>query len=224
MLGACSRAESRRLVWRLGLPISATAGLWADQAPSRGAQAPAAPPPPDGARPASSVAKPGGLPCRQRPAAPNPTPHPRPAPSRLLTKPWSEAAGYAAAPRAAAFTAAARGGGGGSGAAESIFCTNVSGLKGNSPMLIGLMEYFSVGAGVECVMGQALLVVRCVPCGSLGAAPLPADPAAPHRRLRTLPLCPQLQRHMPRVGFYQPIGADVLTHGKGAKLPKHVAM
>lgn len=29
---------------------------------------------------------------------------------------------------------------------------------------------------------------------------------------------------MPNVGFYQPIGSDVLKHGKGAHLPKHVAM
>lgn len=35
---------------------------------------------------------------------------------------------------------------------------------------------------------------------------------------------PPTQRHMPNVGFYQPIGADVLQHGKGARLPKHVAM
>lgn len=34
----------------------------------------------------------------------------------------------------------------------------------------------------------------------------------------------RLQRHMPNVGFYQPIGSDVLQHGKGANLPKHVAM
>ncbi|KAL4444345.1 hypothetical protein ABPG75_012082 [Micractinium tetrahymenae] len=59
-----------------------------------------------------------------------------------------------------------------SGAADSIFCTNVSGLKGNSPILIGLLEYFS--------------------------------------------------RHMPNVGFYQPIGADPLPHHHN--LPKHVAM
>jgi BioD-like phosphotransacetylase family protein len=87
----------------------------------------------------------------------------------LLTKPWAEA-GASSLTKAAAFSAAR-----GAGAApDSIFFTNVSGLKGNSPFLIGMMEYFS--------------------------------------------------RHMPNVGFYQPIGADVLKHGKGARLPKHVAM
>ncbi|PSC72597.1 phosphate acetyltransferase [Micractinium conductrix] len=63
----------------------------------------------------------------------------------------------------------------GAGASDSLFCTNVSGLKGNSPILIGLLEYFS--------------------------------------------------RHLPNVGFFQPIGADALVHaGKYAHLPKHVAM
>ena len=34
-----------------------------------------------------------------------------------------------------------------------------------------------------------------------------------------------MQRHLPNVGFFQPIGADALVHaGKYAHLPKHVAM
>ena len=32
-----------------------------------------------------------------------------------------------------------------SGSNDSLFVTNASGLKGNSPILIGLMEYFQVG-------------------------------------------------------------------------------
>lgn len=38
--------------------------------------------------------------------------------------------------------ASSSGGGGGSQLSDSIFVTNVSGLKGNSPILIGLVEYF----------------------------------------------------------------------------------
>lgn len=46
-----------------------------------------------------------------------------------------------------------------------------------------------------------------------------------HERLAPLPLRPPLQRHLPHVGFYQPIGADSLLHSsKYARLPKHVAM
>lgn len=43
----------------------------------------------------------------------------------------------AARPLAASFSSAAGAG------SDSIFCTNVSGLRGNSPILIGLMEHFS---------------------------------------------------------------------------------
>ncbi|EFN58138.1 hypothetical protein CHLNCDRAFT_141896 [Chlorella variabilis] len=95
-----------------------------------------------------------------------------------LAKPWTDPTGMVGTLlKSAAFSAAARGGGSAvvGGPADSLFCTNVSGLKGNSPILIGLMEYFS--------------------------------------------------RHMPHVGFFQPIGADPLVHSaKYAKLPKHVAL
>jgi hypothetical protein len=69
-----------------------------------------------------------------------------PTPHSWLPKPWAEPSGGGAAlVRAAGFAAAARGGGGSfGGGSDSLFCTNVSGLKGNSPILIGLMEYFSV--------------------------------------------------------------------------------
>ncbi|GAB4821111.1 hypothetical protein N2152v2_008157 [Parachlorella kessleri] len=60
-----------------------------------------------------------------------------------------------------------------SGASDSLFVTNASGLKGNSPILIGLMEYF--------------------------------------------------QRHLPSVGFFQPIGSEPLAHAK-LPVPKHVAV
>lgn len=60
-----------------------------------------------------------------------------------------------------------------SGSSDSLFVTNASGSKGNSPILIGLLEYF--------------------------------------------------QRHIPHVGFFQPIGADPLTHTI-PPVPKHVAV
>ncbi|KAI3427945.1 hypothetical protein D9Q98_006335 [Chlorella vulgaris] len=98
--------------------------------------------------------------------------------SGVLSKPWTQSSSSPASYLSAAAFSAARGGaggGGGGGAADSLFCTNVSGLKGNSPILIGLMDYFS--------------------------------------------------RHMPHVGFFQPIGADPLAHSaKYNKLPKHIAM
>lgn len=49
---------------------------------------------------------------------------------------------------------------------------------------------------------------------SQGAPPTPVPPTHIHP--------PPLQRHMPKVGFYQPIGADPLAHHHN--LPKHVAM
>jgi hypothetical protein len=73
-----------------------------------------------------------------------PPPHPH---FSLLTKPWTEPASPSSTLlRTAAYAAAGRGAGNGGsgGASDSLFCTNVSGLKGNSPILIGLMEYFSV--------------------------------------------------------------------------------
>jgi hypothetical protein len=83
----------------------------------------------------------------------------------LLTKPWTAPASPSSTLlKAAAYAAAAgrgAGSGGSGGASDSLFCTNVSGLKGNSPILIGLMEYFSVrpglllGAGASCLGANA---------------------------------------------------------------------
>ena len=83
-------------------------------------------------------------------------PHPR---RSLLTKPCTDPASSSSTLlKSAAYAAAAgRGGGGGGGsggASDSLFCTNVSGLKGNSPILIGLMEYFSVRRGLPGLRGR----------------------------------------------------------------------
>lgn len=56
--------------------------------------------------------------------------------------PWLRAA----ATQARCFASSAGGDGGegrGREGPDSLFCTNVSGLKGNSPILIGLMDYFT---------------------------------------------------------------------------------
>lgn len=57
-----------------------------------------------------------------------------------------------------------------------------------------------------------------LPCPASG----PASGAASCPLPTALPPAYRLQRHMPRVGFYQPIGADPLAHHHN--LPKHVAM
>ena len=87
---------------------------------------------------AAATAPPTHLPSPAR-CKPYATASPRPCPHSPLTKPWAEGAAGSLT-KAAAFSAAR-----GAGAApDSIFCTNVSGLKGNSPFLIGMLEYFSV--------------------------------------------------------------------------------
>lgn len=39
------------------------------------------------------------------------------------------------------------------GSNDAVFVTNASGLKGNSPILIGLMEYFQVWGGASPLVG-----------------------------------------------------------------------
>lgn len=125
-------------------------------------------------------------------------------PHSWLPKSWTEpGSGGATLVRAAGFAAAARGGGGSfGGGSDSLFCTNVSGLKGNSPILIGLMEYFSVRSagvyGMSNIPGthpsiSAELSRR--PCPSLRSSCHHAAPPAPrgflsaHRRRPPAALC-----------------------------------
>lgn len=65
---------------------------------------------------------------------------------------------------------------------------------------------------VGMVLGSA-----AVGCATAAAAAATFPPVS-----RTLPSpIPMLQRHVPNIGFFQPIGADPLH---GTKLPKHAAM
>lgn len=94
-------------------------------------------------------------------------------------------------------------------------------------------EWFSRGASERYTMpaagrfgcggwwlGSADLQAAATPEHLPHRSPGPTQCLSPH----TSATLPPTQRHMPNVGFYQPIGADVLQHGKGARLPKHVAM